>query len=54
VILASMPPTLQKQHENMDAHIIIMYLKELLDVASMIERYDNYKKLFSFKLNKIS
>jgi hypothetical protein len=37
VMLASMSPELQRQHENMDAHIIIIHLKELFDEASSIK-----------------
>jgi len=51
VMLASMSPELQRQHENMDAHIIIIH-KELFDEASSIERYENSKELFHCKMTK--
>jgi hypothetical protein len=50
VILASISLELQRQHANMDAHTIIMHLKELFDEASKIERYDTYKELFCCKM----
>jgi hypothetical protein len=45
-MLANMSFELQTQHGNKDAHIIIMHLKELFDVASSIEMYETSKKLF--------
>ena len=48
-MLASMSLELQ-YHENMDAHTIIMHLKELFDKASKIERYDTSKELFHCKM----
>ena len=49
-MLASIPSELQRQHENMDAHIIIMHLKELFDEASMTERYKTSKEFFHCKM----
>ena len=34
----------------MDAHIITMHLKELLNMTSRIERYENFKELFHCKM----
>jgi hypothetical protein len=31
MMLASISPKLQRKHENMDTHTMIMYLKELFD-----------------------
>ena len=52
VMLANMLFELQTQHENKDAHIIIMHLKELFDVASSIEMYETSKKLFRCNMIK--
>ena len=35
---------------NMDAHIIIMHLKELFDTASRTKRYETSNKLFRCKM----
>ena len=50
VMLANMSFELQTQHGNKDAHIIIMYLKELFDVASSTQRYETSKKLLCHKM----
>jgi hypothetical protein len=50
VMLASISSELQRQHENMDAHIIIMHLKELFDEASRTERYGTSKEFFHCKM----
>jgi hypothetical protein len=34
----------------MDAHIIIVHIKELFDATSRIERYEISKKLFIYKI----
>jgi len=36
----------------MDAHIIIMYLKELFDVTSRIERYETSNEFFHYKMRE--
>jgi len=36
----------------MDAHTIIIHLKEFFDEASRIERYENSKELFRCKMTK--
>jgi len=50
--LASMSLELQTQHENMDAHIIIIHLKKLFDVDNRTERYETSKKLFHYKIKE--
>ena len=49
-MLASMSLELQRQHGNMDAHIITMHLKQLFDVARTIVRCKTSKKLFCYKM----
>jgi hypothetical protein len=39
VMLTSISSELQRQHENMNAHNIIMHLKELFDETRRTERY---------------
>jgi hypothetical protein len=50
VMLASMSPELQRQHENMNVYIMIMHLKELFDDANRNERYKTSKELFRCKM----
>jgi hypothetical protein len=47
-----MSPELQRQHENTDAHTMIILLKELFDNASRIEMYKIFKELFHCKMTK--
>ena len=49
-MLVNMSPESQKQHENMDAHIIIIHLKDLFDMSSKIESYETFKELFCFMM----
>ena len=42
-MLASMNIELQKQHEHMDAHTILIFLQELYDVAGRTARYEIWK-----------
>jgi hypothetical protein len=49
-MLASLSPKLQRQHENMDVHTMIMRLKKLFDEASRKERYETSKELFHYKI----
>jgi len=51
-MLASMILELQIQHENMDVHLIIMYLKELFYVTSRTKNYETSKELFHCKMAK--
>lgn len=46
VMLVSMSHELQMQHKNIDAHTIIMHIKELFYVISRAERYETFKELF--------
>ena len=50
VMLASMSPELQKQHEHMDARTILHHLKERFDEQSRNERYEISKTLFRSKM----
>jgi len=52
VMLASMSPKLQRQHENMDAYNMIMHLKTLFDEASRTQIYETFKELFYYKMTK--
>ena len=46
IMLASMSPELQKQHEHMDAPTILLHLKELFEEQSRTERYE-ISRIFS-------
>ena len=50
VMLASMSPELQKQHEHMDAPTILLHLKELFEEQSRTERYEISKALFCCRM----
>lgn len=50
VMLASMTPELQKQHEKMDAPTILIHLQELYDVQGRTARYDISKELFQCRM----
>ncbi|KAL8108681.1 hypothetical protein AgCh_024953 [Apium graveolens] len=52
IMLASMNIELQKQHEHMDAHTILMYLQELYDVAGRTARYEISKELFGCRMSE--
>ena len=52
LMLASMTPMLQKQHENMDASSIILHLKELYETNARHERYKVSKALFGSRLTE--
>ncbi|KAL8156104.1 hypothetical protein AgCh_001263 [Apium graveolens] len=52
IMLASMNIELQKQHEHMDAHTILMHLQELYDVAERIARYEISKELFGCRMSE--
>jgi hypothetical protein len=49
-MLANMSPKLQRQHENIDAHTIILYHRELFDAVSKTKRYETSKELFHYKM----
>ncbi|XP_017979907.1 PREDICTED: uncharacterized protein LOC108662824 [Theobroma cacao] len=50
VMLASMTPKIQKQHEHMDVQSMIFHLRELFDKEGCTKRYENLKELFRFKM----
>ena len=52
MILASVSLELQIYHANMDAHIIIMYLKELFGATRCNERSETSKELFCYKMTE--
>ncbi|KAL8135558.1 hypothetical protein AgCh_010263 [Apium graveolens] len=52
IMLASMNIELQKQHEHMDAHTILMNLQELYDVAGRTARYEISKELFGCRMSE--
>ena len=51
-MLASMPPKLQRQHDNMNVYTMITHLKELFDDVNSNERYKTSKKLFRCKMKE--
>ena len=52
VMLASMAPNIQKQHEAMNAQDIILNLGELFVKANYNDRFDIFKELFRSKISK--
>lgn len=52
IMLASMTPELQKQHEGMTAFDMIEHLKTLYEEQARHERFDVSKALFSTKLSE--
>ena len=50
IMLASMSPQLQEQHEKMDAKSIILHLEELYKQNARNERYEVSKKLFRTRM----
>ena len=50
VMLTSMAPDLQKQHEAMNAQDIILNLRELFSKENRIERFNIFKELFRSKM----
>ena len=46
LMLASMSPGLQKQHEHMNAQEILEHLQELFGAQSRHERYQTSRELF--------
>ena len=49
-MLAIMSSKIQIQPENMDAHTIIMHLKELIDTTSKTRKYETSRELFRCKM----
>ena len=54
LMLASMSPDLQKQHEHMNAQEILMHLQELFGAQSRYERFQTSKELFQCKMTEDS
>ncbi|KAK8979704.1 hypothetical protein V6N11_027739 [Hibiscus sabdariffa] len=52
LMLATMTPELQKQHENMVAYEIIQNLKEIYEGQARQERYETSKALFQCKMSE--
>ncbi|XP_017984315.1 PREDICTED: uncharacterized protein LOC108663610 [Theobroma cacao] len=52
VMLASMAPNLQKQHEAMDALYIILNLREMFYKESRTERFNISRELFQCKMSE--
>ena len=52
IILASMTNELQRQHESMDTHSILLNLKELYGEHSRTARYEISKKLFCARMTE--
>ena len=51
-MLASLSPELQRQHENMDAHTMIIHLKKLFDEDSRKKRHETFKELLCCKITE--
>ncbi|KAL4384497.1 hypothetical protein GQ457_15G019100 [Hibiscus cannabinus] len=52
LMLATMVPELQKQHEDMGAYEMIQNLKEIYEGQAQQERYETSKALFQCKMNE--
>ncbi|KAK8974535.1 hypothetical protein V6N11_053668 [Hibiscus sabdariffa] len=52
LILATMVPELQKQHEDMGAYEMIQNLKEIYEGQVRKERYETSKAFFQCKMNE--
>ncbi|KAK9004411.1 hypothetical protein V6N11_002212 [Hibiscus sabdariffa] len=52
LMLATMTPKLQKQHEDMVAYEMIQNLKEIYEGQARRERYENSKALFQCKMSE--
>ena len=52
LMLASMSPDLQKQHEHMNAQEILVHLQELFGAQSRHERYQTSCELFRCKMSE--
>ena len=50
IMLASMFPELQKQHEHLDAPTILLHLQELFEEQNRTERYEISKALFRCRM----
>ncbi|KAJ8770248.1 hypothetical protein K2173_012657 [Erythroxylum novogranatense] len=54
IMLASMSPELQKQHESLDANTIMFHLRELFDEQARSERFETSRLLFTTKMTPSS
>ncbi|KAK8715892.1 hypothetical protein V6N13_043217 [Hibiscus sabdariffa] len=54
LMLATMTPELQKQHEDMVAYEMIQNLKEIYEGQARQERYETSKALFQCKMSEVS
>ncbi|KAK9003879.1 hypothetical protein V6N11_018775 [Hibiscus sabdariffa] len=52
LMLATMSPKLQKQHEDMNAYNMIQNLKEIYEGQARKERYETSKDLFQCKMSE--
>ncbi|KAK8986903.1 hypothetical protein V6N11_055220 [Hibiscus sabdariffa] len=52
LMLATMSPELQKQHEDMNAYNMIQNLKEIYEGQARQERYETFKALFQCKMSE--
>ncbi|KAK8635314.1 hypothetical protein V6N13_023187 [Hibiscus sabdariffa] len=52
LMLATMSPELQKQHEDMNAYNMIQNLKEIYEGQARQERYETSKALFQSKMSE--
>ena len=52
IMLTSMSPELQKQHEAMTAHAVVLYLRELFHEEMRSERFEVSKLLFRSKMRE--
>ncbi|KAG6513538.1 hypothetical protein ZIOFF_023870 [Zingiber officinale] len=52
IMLVSMSPELQKQHDHMDAYTIIFHLRELFDEQARSERFEITKLLFCSNMHE--
>ena len=52
IILASMTNELQRQHESMETHSILLNLKELYGEHSQTARYEISKQLFHARMKE--
>ena len=50
IMLTSMSPRLQKQHEHLDAPTILLHLQELFEEQNRTERYEISKALFRCRI----
>ncbi|KAK8600673.1 hypothetical protein V6N12_050526 [Hibiscus sabdariffa] len=54
LMLATMSPELQRQHEDMNAYNMTQNLKEIYEGQARRERYETSKALFQCKINELA